>query len=173
MSGEFTRKLYDDCAFDQNAIDSTTCIGYQMDPSKFINCSISCPPGLGSMVDFESSMLGLDQIASSCTNMRYPFVNNSANIKNQNVSTQANAWGRNGEKAVVNTNMRLPVDNGIKNNQQKMWFNPSPLSMMESDVLIGQLGDMNQKVDPQFVPIIMQAIQNNRLKEKFSNLKSR
>lgn len=124
MSGEFTRKLYDDCALNQNTRDSTAPLGYQLYAGKFVGNQTVCPSKLANnnlaLVDIESSLFGYDRIASNCNEAQYPLCHKTTgclltNDKRTlgNVNPLACSWGRPGTEAVVNTNMKKPTSTGI------------------------------------------------------------
>ena len=58
MSGRFTRKMYDGCAFQQDVRQSTGSLDYQLDVTKYVNCNNLCqtkpyPPNSALLVDVE------------------------------------------------------------------------------------------------------------------------
>lgn len=167
MSGEFTRKLYDDCALNQNTRDSTAPLGYQMYAGKFTGYNDICPSQLNSdnlaLVDVESSMLGLDRIASNCNEAQYPLCNKTTGclLTNDprtqgNVNPLACSWGRPGERAVINTNMKMPTNTGISS------IPTDPSTNKTNGYYVRSNAGNNQSNTQRRVQNVQQIVQNNR-----------
>ena len=78
----FTNLRYDECDYKHQLHQSTTPLGFQLDPVKYENCSpcrmelgivagnnVSLPRG--NLVDVESELRGISRIASRCATMNY------------------------------------------------------------------------------------------------------
>lgn len=124
MSGKFTRRMYDNCAYQQDTRQSTDPLSLIMDINKYVNNNNLCKPSrqpvtqAHSLVDVESSLWGLDKTASDCNEAQYPFcasrgclVNNDPRIS-AHITPYACERGHDGEKAVTTTNMRMPAHAG-------------------------------------------------------------
>lgn len=123
MAGQYTRKMYDNCALQQDTKQSTGQLELILDPGKYVNCHNLCQPkGMAAdhlpngalLVDVESSLRGIDRIESKCDSAKYPFceatgclLTNDPRVS-PHMTPYACDWGHAGEKAVVNTNMRMP-----------------------------------------------------------------
>lgn len=124
MSGYFTRKMYDDCAYKQSSKQSTDPLELVIDITKYINCNNMCQPSKPIprnsilLVDVESSLKGLDKTASNCDCDKHPFcgpkgclLTNDPRIA-PHITPYVCDRGRPGDKAVVTTNMRPPEHPG-------------------------------------------------------------
>lgn len=119
MSGRFTRKMYDDCAIRQDTKQSTDPLELVLDITKYINCNNTCKPSGQyptnpiSLVDIESSLMGLDKLSSKCDSAKYPFCGpNGCLLTNDpriapHITPYACERGRVGENSVVTTNMKM------------------------------------------------------------------
>jgi len=117
----YTRSLYDVCATQQENLQSTGILGFQLDNTKYINCGNLCQPSGNAAlyVDVESGLRGLDKIASKCDSAKLPFCSatgcltmNDPRIP-EHITPYACSWGHAGDRAVVNTNMSMPKGSGI------------------------------------------------------------
>jgi hypothetical protein len=120
MSGKYTNSMYDTCAFQKNVKESTKPLSFYLDANKYVNCH--CPSGphksvktVGDMTDIESSLKGIDKIASHCDIAKHPnctqlgcLTTNPINY----ISPYAYERGQDGENAVVTTNMKKPTNAG-------------------------------------------------------------
>ena len=124
MAGRFTRKSDDQCAIAQYTKQSTDPLELVMDVNKYINVNNICkpqgvtPPNAAALVDIESSMWGLDKLASRCDTSKHPFCGPSGcllasdpRIK-PHITPYACERGQTGENAVITTNMRMPTNPG-------------------------------------------------------------
>jgi len=120
MSGYFTRKMYDDCAYKQSAKQSTDPLELVIDITKYVNCNNMCQPTRPIprnsilLVDVESSLKGLDKTASDCDCDKHPFcgpkgclLTNDSRIA-PHITPYVCDRGRPGDNAVVTTNIRAP-----------------------------------------------------------------
>jgi hypothetical protein len=125
MAGLYTRKMYDNCALQQDTKQSTDQLELLLDPTKYIHCDNICqpsnntkyteyPPDGALLVDVESDLTGRTKFASRCDSEQYPFcaasgclLPNDVRVPN-NVDPEACSWGHSGERAVITTNMRMP-----------------------------------------------------------------
>lgn len=126
MSGRFTRKMYDNCALEQDTKQSTDHLELILDVTKYIHCNNICkpaaeyPPNPALLVDVESSLMGLDKIASKCDSAQYPFcASNGCLLTNDprippHVTPYACERGHTGDNAVVTTNMKMPRHPGYQ-----------------------------------------------------------
>lgn len=124
MAGKFTRKNYDECALVQQTNQSTAPLELIMDVNKFVNPNNICKPygdrpmNAAQLVDIESSMMGLDKMASRCDSMKHPFCGENGCLLPSDpriaphINPLACSWGRAGDTAVINTNMRMPANPG-------------------------------------------------------------
>lgn len=124
MSGSFTRLRYDNCAFAQDTKQSTDPLELIIDPTKYVNCGNICrpgsqyPPNAALLVDVESSLRGIDKLASECNRAQHPFCgpNGCLLTKDPRVAPHITPYacerGHDGEKAVITTNMRMPTNPG-------------------------------------------------------------
>ena len=126
MSGRFTRKMYDGCAIQQDSKQSTDPLELILDVNKYVNCNNICKPieqypsNAASLVDVESSLWGIDKLASRCDTTKHPFcgphgclLTNDPRIA-PHITPYACERGHNGDNAVVTTNMQMPTSSGIK-----------------------------------------------------------
>lgn len=135
MSGLFTHKLYDKCALVQNTKQSTDPLELILDPTKFINYGNICRPGTqypsnaALLVDVESSLMGIDKIASDCDRAKHPFCgpNGCLLTKDPRVAPHITPYacerGHDGENAVITTNMRMPSGPGFTVQDPRMYIN--------------------------------------------------
>lgn len=125
MAGRYTRSMYDTCALQQNTKQSTDPLDLIMDTTKYVNCGNLCKPtgefqpNGALLVDVESSLWGLDKVASKCDNAKLPFcgptgclLTNDPRIA-PHITPYACERGHVGDKAVITTNMRLPNGPGF------------------------------------------------------------
>lgn len=120
MSGRFTRKMYDGCAFKQDTKQSTDPLELVLDVSKFVHCNNICkpaaeyPPNSALLVDVESSLWGIDKLASDCDTAKHPLCGpNGCLLTNDSrvaphITPYACERGKDNENAVVTTNMQMP-----------------------------------------------------------------
>lgn len=121
----FTRQMYDNCASAQNTKQSTGPLELILDINKFVNCNNICrpakeyPPQSALLVDIESSMWGLDKLASQCDAAKHPFCGPSGCLLTSDprvgphITPYACSWGHIGDRAVITTNMRMPKNPGF------------------------------------------------------------
>uniref|UniRef100_A0A6G6AB45 Uncharacterized protein n=1 Tax=Borely moumouvirus TaxID=2712067 RepID=A0A6G6AB45_9VIRU len=124
MSGHFTRKMYDGCAAQQDLKQSTNPLELILDVNKYVHCDNICkpareyPPNGALLVDVESSLWGIDKLASRCDSAKHPFCSpNGCLLTNDSrvaphTTPYACERGHVGENAVVTTNMRMPKHPG-------------------------------------------------------------
>jgi len=124
MAGKFTRKMYDCCATQQDTKQSTDPLELVLDVNKYVNCNNICrpteqyPSNSASLVDVESSLWGIDKLASNCDVAKHPFCGPYGCLLTRDprvaphITPYACQWGHNGENAVVTTNMQMPKDAG-------------------------------------------------------------
>ncbi len=124
MSGIFTRNMYDNCAFQQDVKQSTGPLGLTMDINKYINCENLCKSpneyskDQVSRVDAESSLRGMDKLASKCNISKHPFcTSNGCLLTNDvrippNITPYIHERGYPGEDAIVISNMKRPTNPG-------------------------------------------------------------
>lgn len=124
MSGIFTRNMYDNCAFQQDVKQSTGPLGLTMDLNKYINCENNCKSPTDyskdqvSRVDTESSLRGMDKIASKCDIAKHPFCAMNGCLLTNDVRAPPNITpyiyerGYTGENALVTSNMKRPTNPG-------------------------------------------------------------
>lgn len=126
MSGRSTRRIYDECAYQQEVKLSTGQNNSVMDINRYVNSRNMCRPdgvfrrdGYAN-VDLESSLWGLDKIASDCDKTKHPFCSTNGCIvtRDPRINPYKNPVacerGKIGENSVVTTNMRLPSHNGLE-----------------------------------------------------------
>ena len=124
MSGRFTRKMYDGCAYKQDTKQSTDPLELVLDVSKYVHCDNICkpaaeyPPNGALLVDVESSLWGIDKLASDCDTAKHPFcgpngclLTNDARVA-PHITPYACERGKGNENAVITTNMQMPTDPG-------------------------------------------------------------
>ncbi len=124
MSGHFTRKMYDGCAAQQDIKQSTNPLELIMDVNKYVHCDNICkpareyPPNGALLVDVESSLWGIDKLASRCDSAKHPFcgpngclLTNDPRVR-QHITPYACERGKAGDNAVITTNMRMPQHPG-------------------------------------------------------------
>lgn len=126
MAGEFTRKSYDKCAFAQETKQSTDPLELVMDITKYVNCNNLCkvPQHHGrasaQLIDVDSSMKGLDKMASKCDASKHPFCGPSGCLLTSDprvpphITPYACERGHQGDSAVITTNMRMPTNPGYR-----------------------------------------------------------
>ena len=126
MSGSFTRLRYDNCAYAQDVKQSTDPLELVMDITKYVNCGNLCKPdtnypsNAAYLVDVESSLRGIDKLASECNKAKHPFCGpNGCLLTNDpriapHITPYACERGHQGEKAVITTNMKMPTDAGFR-----------------------------------------------------------
>lgn len=78
----FNRLTYDNCAYQQTLNQSVGTLAYQLDPSRYHNCS-ACRMELGlvggnnvsqikgNLVDLESDLKGITRLGSKCPQLKY------------------------------------------------------------------------------------------------------
>ena len=125
MSGHFTRKMYDGCAFNQDLKQSTDPLSLIMDVNKYVNCNNACKSpeqrldSAASLVDVESSLWGIDKTSSRCDTSKHPFCGqNGCLLTNDSRLNNSTPFlcerGRLGDNtAVVTTNMQMPTNPGF------------------------------------------------------------
>ena len=126
MSGRFTRKMYDGCAMQQDTKQSTDPLELVLDVTKYVHCNNICrpakeyPPNSALLVDIESSLMGLDKLASKCDTAKHPFcAANGCLLTNDSrvgphITPYACERGQAGENAVITTNMKMPQHPGYR-----------------------------------------------------------
>ena len=126
MAGRFTREIYDGCAFAQDVKQSTDPLSFQLDVTKYVNCNNICKPSRNynpesaQFVDVESSLWGLDKLASRCDKAKHPFCGPLGCLltKDPRVPPHIDPigcyWNHDGDKspAVIRTNMVMPNSPG-------------------------------------------------------------
>jgi len=124
MAGIYTRKMYDNCALQQDTKQSTDQLELLLDPTKYIHCNNICQPKNtrytefpadgAALVDVESDLTGRTKLASRCDSEQYPFCGPSGCLLPNdsrvpvNVDPEVCSWAHNGERGVITTNMRMP-----------------------------------------------------------------
>ena len=79
MAGRFTRRIYDNCNFQEDLKRRTDPLELVMDVTKFVHHKNICrpshtyPPTSAQLVDVESSLWGIDKTASNCYQDQYVF----------------------------------------------------------------------------------------------------
>lgn len=126
MTGRFTRKIYDGCAIQQDTKQSTDPLELVLDVTKYVHCNNICkptgqyPPNAALLVDVESSLWGIDKLASRCDSSKHPFCgpNGCLLTKDPKVAPHITPYacerGHAGEMAVVTTNMQMPQHPGFR-----------------------------------------------------------
>lgn len=126
MAGKFTRKIYDNCAYQQDVRQSTNPLELILDVTKYVHCGNIChpngeyPPNPALLVDIESSLWGIDKLSSKCDKAKYPFCGPTGCLLTKDpriaphITPYACERGRAGENAVVTTNISMPTDSGIR-----------------------------------------------------------
>lgn len=125
MSGAFTRKMYDDCARDQDTKQSTDPLALVLDLNKYVNCNDTYDRSpkrhshqVADMVDIESSLRGMDKIHSKCDEHKHPYCGPHGCLlrKRSNTAHRTNphiySRGKPGQRSVITTNMRMPTHPG-------------------------------------------------------------
>jgi hypothetical protein len=124
MAGQFTRKNYDQCALAQRTKQSTDPLELVMDVNKYVNCNNICKPSgehrpnSANLVDVESSLWGLDKLASNCDASKHPFCGPNGCLLTgdprvgPHITPYACERGPDGSNAVITTNMRMPHNPG-------------------------------------------------------------
>lgn len=122
----FTNKLYDQCAFAQQTKQSTDPLELTMDITKFINANNICKPtgerhpNAVQLVDIESSLWGLDKLASNCDTAKHPFCSDSGCILTADprvaphITPNSCSWSHIGQPGVIQTNMTMPTNPGYR-----------------------------------------------------------
>lgn len=127
MSGRSTRKMYDVCATQQDVKQSTDPLELQLDVTKYVHANNICKPtsfnhqnnNVMQLVDIESSLRGIDKIASKCDTTKHPFCSNSGCLLTNDhrvgphITPYACEWGHAGDNAVTTTNMQMPMHPGF------------------------------------------------------------
>ncbi|BCS83080.1 hypothetical protein QLL95_gp1043 [Cotonvirus japonicus] len=145
MSGSFTRKMYDGCATQQVTKQSTDPLELILDVNKYVNCNNLCKlprnpnPSSAQLVDVESSLRGIDKLASRCDSAKHPFcAPNGCLLTNDprvppHITPYACERGHAGDRAVITTNMRMPThpgynlpDPNICNNNSNGYYSTVP-----------------------------------------------
>jgi hypothetical protein len=126
MSGRFTRKMYDGCAIQQDLKQSTDPLELIMDVNKYVNCNNICKPvgqypqNAASLVDVESSLWGIDKLASKCDSAKHPFCSPNGCLLTKDprvpphITPYACERGHVGDNAVITTNMQMPKHPGFR-----------------------------------------------------------
>ncbi len=126
MSGRFTRKMYDGCAFQQDTKQSTDPLELLLDVTKYVHCNNMCKPtqqhpaNAALLVDVESSLWGIDKVSSDCDAAKHPFCASSGCLLTKDprvaphITPYACERGHAGDNAVVTTNMKMPEHPGYK-----------------------------------------------------------
>ena len=126
MSGKFTRKMYDNCSFDQNLKQSTDSLELILDVNKFVHCNNICKPVIQNspnpalLVDVESSLWGIDKLSSDCHETKHPFCAKTGCLltKDPRIGSHITPFacerGKAGENSVITTNMKMPTHSGLK-----------------------------------------------------------
>jgi hypothetical protein len=124
MSGRFTRKMYDECAIQQDVKQSTDPLELVLDVSKYVHCNNICrpavtyPPNGALLVDVESSLWGIDKTSSKCDSAKHPFCGPQGCLLTKDprvpphITPFACERGHEGDNAVVTTNMSMPRTTG-------------------------------------------------------------
>lgn len=124
MAGRFTRNMYDKCAFAQDTRQSTDPLELVLDVRKYVHCDNICrpakeyPPNAALLVDVESSLWGIDKIASDCDAAKHPFCGPAGCLLTNDprvaphITPFACERGQAGDRAVITTNMRMPSGPG-------------------------------------------------------------
>ena len=126
MAGRFTRKMYDGCAYQQDTKQSTDPLEMVLDVTKYVHCNNICrpseeyPPNAALLVDVESSLWGIDKLASDCDSAKHPFcgpngclLTNDARVP-PHITPYACERGKENDNAVITTNMTMPTDPGFR-----------------------------------------------------------
>jgi hypothetical protein len=125
MSGRFTRKMYDGCALQQDMKQSTDPLELVLDVNKYVHCNNICKPttqytpNAAQLVDVESSLWGIDKLASKCDSSKHPFCgpNGCLLTKDPRIAPHSTPYacerGHIGDNAVVTTNMQMPKNSGF------------------------------------------------------------
>lgn len=118
------RKMYDNCATQQTTKQSTDPLELLLDVNKYVNCNNICKPlaqrypSSAQLVDVESSLWGIDKLASRCDSSKHPFcAKNGCLLTNDpriapHITPYACEWGHTGDNSVVTTNMKMPSHPG-------------------------------------------------------------
>ena len=124
MAGRFTRKMYDGCATQQDTKQSTDPLELILDVNKYVHCNNICkpagqyPPNAALLVDVESSLWGIDKLASRCDSAKHPFCGPNGCLLTRDprvaphITPYACERGHIGEPAVITTNMQMPKHPG-------------------------------------------------------------
>jgi hypothetical protein len=125
MAGSFTRRMYDNCSLKQDTKQSTDQLEFYLDSTKYVHCGNVCrpsaayPPNSALLVDVESSLWGIDKIASDCDNAKHPFCGPSGCMLTRDprvaphITPYACERGGPGDNSVIRTNMRMPSNPGF------------------------------------------------------------
>lgn len=130
MSGRYTRKNYDNCAYAQQTKQSTDPLELILDVNKYVNANNmgqpvgEYPKNTAQLVDIESALMGRDHLSSKCDTFKHPFCAENGCLLSSDprigphVTPYASNWGHDNETAVITTNMRMPTGPGynITNN---------------------------------------------------------
>lgn len=127
MSGQFTRKMYDDCYYKQNVKQITDPLELVLDVNKYVNYNNICKPQINKprnaadLVDIESSLWGIDKIASNCDTAKHPncssmgcLLTNDPRIPVNNTPYLCERGKPGDVGAVVTTNMQMPNNPGYQ-----------------------------------------------------------
>jgi len=166
MSGHFTRKIYDDCAMRQRIDQSTSPLELRMDVTKYVHQNNICRPskeylpGSALLVDIESSLMGLDKISSNCDIDKHPFCGPKGCLLasdpriQPHITPYACERGRQGENAVVTTNMQIPSNVGYEmpqssacGNQRNGFYSNNSIPNNESQIVPSN-NQNNQNTQP-------------------------
>lgn len=126
MSGNFTRKMYDSCAAQQDLKQSTDPLELVLDVNKYVHCNNICrptttfPQNAAQLVDVESSLWGIDKLSSRCDSAKHPFCgpNGCLLTRDPRIAPHTTPYlcerGRAGDNAVITTNMQIPTSTGVR-----------------------------------------------------------
>lgn len=138
MAGHFSKKMYDNCAFQQDVNQITRPYNLVMDDTKYVRKSGVCgdpsaiPRRASDLVDIESSLMGMDKTASHCNTSKHPFcgqngclLTNDPRIK-KHVTPFICDRGRDGDHSVITTNMKMPKHPGFATNDKNIGIHLYP-----------------------------------------------
>ena len=126
MSGRFTRRMYDGCAYQQDSKQSTDPLELILDVTKYVHCNNICkpaneyPPNAALLVDVESSLWGIDKLASDCDTTKHPFCGPNGCLLTKDprvpphITPYACERGGPNDRAVITTNMKMPQHPGFR-----------------------------------------------------------
>lgn len=108
MAGQFTRTKYDVCSSQQDTKRRTDPLELIFDISKYVNSKELCSstPKIDDLIDIESNLRGIDKIASKCNTKQCSFNGCINPNKGQYTTPYACERGRDGENAVITTNLK-------------------------------------------------------------------